>query len=540
MVRVAAFACLVGASQGLCPYNIGTNWAKKDTANSSAPREPPSVPTPEYEKAVSELDIHAVQKDLKELFKNSQKEWPADYGNYGPFFIRLAWHCSGSYRDTDGRGGCSGGRQRFDPERSWEDNTNLDKARALLQPIKDKYGLGLSYGDLFIMAGTTAIQVMGGPTVGVCVGRVDDDDGSRSLDLGPTAEQEEFAPCAVNGNCSAPLGATTVGLIYVNPEGPMGVPEPAPSALEVRDTFSRMGMNDEETVALIGGGHAFGKTHGACPKGPGTAPDQTPAGQPAWHGLCGSGAEQGIGSNAFTSGFEGSWTRDPTKWDNEYFTNLLNYDWEVWMGPGGHNQWRVKGGKSPTARGAFCPDAGKPGGDSKDKTCKEDVMMLTSDISLLHDPENKYQAIVKKFAKDSEALDKAFATAWHKLTTRPFGAMPSSSLRCLPAGEKKCKGNECTCKTANPYAATAATAAATATATAAGATSEHFDVSDVAVSATGMSAIAVVAVACVALVGIVGVLAVVHKQQQNTKVKNADGNALEMPLTECPASYQTI
>lgn len=524
-----SFACLVGASQGLCPYKIGSSWAK----TVAHPAAPPALPTPEYEKAVGELDIGAVQEDLRQLFTRSQKEWPADYGHYGPFFIRLAWHCSGSYRDSDGRGGCSGGRQRFDPERSWQDNTNLDKARALLQPIKDKYGLGLSYGDLFVMAGTTAIQAMGGPTVGVCVGRVDDDDGSRSLDLGPSEEQEEFAPCAVNGNCTGDtlLGATTVGLIYVNPEGPMGVPEPAPSALEVRDTFGRMGMNDEETVALIGGGHAFGKAHGACTAGAGIPPNEAEAaGEPAWKGLCGSGTNQGIGSNSFTSGFEGSWTQNPTKWDNEYFHNLLHYDWEVWMGPGGHNQWRVSNSgweTSPTAPGAFCPNS--------DKRCTEDIMMLTSDISLLHDPENKYQAIVKKFAEDKHALDTAFSNAWHKLTTRPFGAMPSSKLRCLKSGEAKCKNpDDCKCKgpgTENPYAAHAASTHFAGDGGAGdGGADEH---------ASGSSFVVAVAAGSMVLLGVVGMVAV-KSRMRKLKNKSTD-NALEVSLTEAPpTSYQAI
>lgn len=361
---------------------------------------PPPEPTPEYLEALGALDIEAVQTDIKAAMTDSQDWWPADYGNYGPLFVRLAWHCSGTFRNTDGRGGCAGGRMRFDPEQSWEDNTNLDKARRLLWPIKEKYGIGLSWGDLFVMAGTTAIEAMGGPTLGVCVGRVDEEDGAWSVGLDRCHGE--------NGDCQKPMGATTEELIYVNPEGPMGQPIPDKSALQVRDTFDRMGMDDREAVALIGGGHTFGKAHGACAEdhAAGLSPAQTllrglDPNTEAWQGKCGTGK----GADAVTSGLEGPWTANPVQWDNSYFTNLQMYEWAVETGPGSKHQWHSA--DEPLGLGA-------QGGTER-------IMMLTADVALLQDPEGKYQDIVKEFAENEEALEEAFAAAWHKLTTSAFG-----------------------------------------------------------------------------------------------------------------------
>lgn len=351
-----------------------------------------------YDKDLRKLDMIAVEQDLNELMLNSQECWPADWDNYGPFFVRLAWHCSGSYRNTDGRGGCSGGRQRFEPERSWDDNTNLDKARGLLWPIKEKYGDGLSWGDLFTFAGTAAIKSMGGPTLPFCFGRIDNADGTESLELGPTAEQMQVAPCDENGKCEKPLGTTTLGLIYLNPEGPLGIPDPVGSARDVRDAFARMGMNDTQTVALIGGGHAFGKTHGACPKGPGTFNASNP-----WPGNCGTGK----GADTFTSGFEGPWTTQPTQWDNEFFRVLVDNEWEKVMGPGGHWQWQVTDRTGPF----------------------RDVMRLTSDVSLLHD--ESFAQISQVFAEDQSQLDVAFAQAWDTLVNN--GGVWSREKKCTGA-----------------------------------------------------------------------------------------------------------
>lgn len=365
-------------------------------------------------------------KEVKEYIQNnvlrkSHAFWPADYGHYGPLFVRLAWHCAGSYRMSDGRGGCDGGGIRLDPERSWPDNTNLDKARRLLYPVKAKFGPGLSWGDLFVMAGTAAIEDMGAPILGFCGGRVDAPDGRESLPMGPSAEQEALFPCDHSENecqASTHLGSIEPGAIYVNPGGVGGNPVPSISAGSVREVFARMDFNDSETVAICGGGHAFGKCHGACKTGPGPNPADAPFN--SWPGTC---MPKKRAEDTFTSGWEGAWTINPDKWDNNYFVNLVKYEWKLVQSPAGSNQWNVKGlrGQEPDPeKRLLAPDAHLEGE-------KQDVMMLTSDLAFMHDPMNKYQPIVEKFAKDQKALDDMFAYSWYKLMSRDMG--PAS--RCV-------------------------------------------------------------------------------------------------------------
>jgi catalase (peroxidase I) len=359
---------------------------------------PPPIDQLEYERALHNLDWDEVERDLLRLMTTPQDVWPPDYGHYGGLFVRLAWHACGSYRLSDGRGGCDGGAQRFDPERSWPDNTNLDKARRLLEPIKLKHGVGLSWGDLMAFAGTVAIASMGGPTLGFCAGRIDVVDNSQTQPLGPTPEQHRFAPCETNGACPYPLGQNTLGLIYVNPEGPMGVPDPAGAAGTVRDVFGRMDWTGRELVGLIGGGHTFGKAHGASSASPGEVPEACPFAP--WAGP--------KGVDAITSGFEGPWTSHPTSWDNDYFKYLLKFDWEPVQSPAGHWQWRVRGENSPQA-----PSANPESNET------QSIMMLTTDVALLTDPE--YRGYIEEFASNLTALDETFAHAWYKLVTRDMG-----------------------------------------------------------------------------------------------------------------------
>lgn len=360
-----------------------------------------------YAEAFKSLDLDAVKKDIKALMTESQDWWPADYGHYGPFFIRMAWHSAGVYRIFDGRGGASGGQQRFEPLNSWPDNVNLDKARRLLWPIKQKYGSKISWGDLMVLTGNVALESMGFKTFGFAGGRVDDWEaeqvnwGSEKawLDSKRRNEKDELAK---------PMGATQMGLIYVNPEGPNGVPDPLASAKEIRDTFGRMAMNDEETVALIAGGHTFGKAHGAHDPSKCVGADPAASGVEAqglgWKNKCGKGHSE----DTVTSGLEGAWSSNPTKWTMEYLTWLYTFDWVQTKSPAGHIQWIPADGKAAN----LIPDA-----HIADK--RHAPMMFTSDIALKEDP--IYREITTRFLKNPQEFELAFAKAWFKLTHRDMG-----------------------------------------------------------------------------------------------------------------------
>jgi catalase-peroxidase len=360
----------------------------------------------DYATAFSTLDLTAVKKDLKQVLTTSQDWWPADYGNYGPFFIRMAWHSAGTYRSGDGRGGAGGGQQRFDPQNSWPDNANLDKARRLLWPIKQKYGQRISWGDLMVLAGNVALESMGFKTFGFAGGRADD----WEPDLvywGP--ERKWLADERhTKGTLEKPLAAVQMGLIYVNPEGPNGNPDPLASARDIREAFGRMAMNDEETVALIAGGHTFGKTHGAHPaaKCIGAQPAAGPIEDQGlgWKNKCGTG----VGADATTSGLEGAWTMNPTAFTTAYLDNLLAYNWVKTKSPGGATQWIPEKGQAKNA----VPDAFDP-----KKT--HPPVMLTTDLALKMDP--AYRQIIQRFHDTPDAFRLAFAKAWFKLTHRDMG-----------------------------------------------------------------------------------------------------------------------
>ncbi len=361
----------------------------------------------DYAKAFASLDLNAVKQDIKKVLTTSQDWWPADYGNYGPFFIRMAWHSAGTYRVADGRGGAGGGQQRFEPLNSWPDNANLDKARRLLWPVKQKYGQKLSWADLMVLAGNVSLESMGFQTFGFAGGRTDD----WEADLvywGP--EKKWLADERHSGDrmLENPLAAVQMGLIYVNPEGPNGNPDPLAAAKDIREAFGRMAMNDEETVALIAGGHTFGKTHGAAAPATCVGPEPAAAGIEqqglGWVNKCGKGA----GVDTITSGLEGAWTSKPTMWTSEYLTNLFAWDWVQTKSPAGATQWIPANGQGAE----LVPDAHDP---SK----RHAPVMLTTDLALRFDP--SYGRIAKRFLENPEEYRLAFAKAWFKLTHRDLG-----------------------------------------------------------------------------------------------------------------------
>lgn len=361
-----------------------------------------------YELEFKSLDLAAVKKDIFDLMTTSQDWWPADYGHYGPFFIRMAWHSAGTYRIADGRGGGGAGTQRFAPLNSWPDNANLDKARLLLWPIKQKYGRKLSWADLMILAGNCALESMGFKTFGFGGGRVDVWEPQEDIYWGSETEWLGDKRYSGDRDLENPLGAVQMGLIYVNPEGPNGNPDPLASARDIRETFGRMAMNDEETVALIAGGHTFGKTHGAAD--PSKYVDREPAAAGieeqslGWKNTFGSGN----GVNTITSGLEGAWTTTPTKWSNNYFENLFGFEWELTKSPAGAHQWTPKAGAGANT----VPDA-------HDASKRHAPMMLTTDIALRVDP--AYEKISRRFFENPDQFADAFARAWFKLTHRDMG-----------------------------------------------------------------------------------------------------------------------
>jgi len=361
-----------------------------------------------YAEEFKSLDLKALKKDIFDLMTNSQDWWPADYGHYGPLFIRMAWHSAGTYRISDGRGGAGSGTQRFAPLNSWPDNANLDKARLLLWPIKKKYGRKISWADLMIYTGNCALESMGFKTFGFAGGREDVWEPEEDVYWG--SENEWLGDKRYTGNreLENPLAAVQMGLIYVNPQGPNGNPDPLAAAFDIRETFGRMAMNDEETVALIAGGHTFGKTHGAADPGKYVGREPAAAGieeqSLGWKNTFGSGN----GDDTITSGLEGAWTMTPTKWSNNFFENLFGYEWELTKSPAGAHQWKPKNG----AGAGTVPDAHDP---SK----KKDPFMLTTDLSLRMDP--VYEPISRRFYEHPDQFADAFARAWFKLTHRDMG-----------------------------------------------------------------------------------------------------------------------
>ncbi len=363
-----------------------------------------------YAEAFKSLDLNAVVKDLHALMTDSQDWWPADYGHYGPFFIRMSWHSAGTYRIADGRGGAGNGAQRFAPLNSWPDNVSLDKARRLLWPIKQKYGRKLSWADLIVLTGTVALDSMGFKTFGFAGGREDIWEPEEDTYWGPEGKWLDDQRYSGDRDLDNPLAAVQMGLIYVNPEGPNGKPDPLGSARDIRETFARMAMDDEETVALTAGGHTFGKTHGAADPGQYVGPEPEAAGIEeqglGWKNSFGSGK----GVHTISSGLEGAWTPTPIQWDNSYFETLFGYEWELTKSPAGAQQWRPKGG----AGAGTVPDAHDP-------TQRHAPMMSTADMAMRMDP--VYEKISRRFMANPTEFADAFARAWFKLTHRDMGPL---------------------------------------------------------------------------------------------------------------------
>ncbi|MAN58242.1 MAG: catalase/peroxidase HPI [Flavobacteriaceae bacterium] len=403
---------------GAMKFTAGTGTSNRDwwpnQLNLSILRQHSRLTNPmdedfDYAEAFKSLDLKQVKQDIYDLMTDSQEWWPADYGHYGPLFIRMAWHSAGTYRIGDGRGGASSGSQRFAPLNSWPDNANLDKARLLLWPIKKKYGKKISWADLLILAGNCALESMNFKTFGFGGGREDIWEPEEDIYWGSEGEWLANKQRYADGDTlENPLGATHMGLIYVNPEGPNGNPDPIAAAKDIRETFGRMAMNDEETVALIAGGHTFGKTHGAADA------EQYVGAEPAGATIAEMGLgwkntfQTGMGTHTITSGIEGAWTNTPTKWSNQFFENLFNYEWEVHKGPGGAYQWKPKNNEGANT----IPDAHDP-------SVKHAPFMLTTDLSLRMDP--AYEKISRRFLENPNDFADAFAKAWYKLTHRDMG-----------------------------------------------------------------------------------------------------------------------
>lgn len=400
-----------GKTFGLSNREWWPNQLNINMLHQGAPASDPMDPDFNYAEAFQSLDMDALVADVDKVMTDSKAWWPADYGHYGPFFIRMAWHSAGTYRIQDGRGGATSGTQRFAPLNSWPDNGNLDKARALLWPVKQKYGKKISWADLMILAGNRALETMGFKTFGFAGGREDIWQPEEDIYWGPEAEWLGDKRYSGDRDLSNPLAAVQMGLIYVNPEGPNGRPDPLASGRDIRETFARMAMNDEETVALVAGGHTFGKAHGAGDPDEyvGAEPEGAPLEQMGfgWNNTMGTGK----GGDTITSGIEGAWTHTPTTWDMSYFDALLGHEWELTKSPAGANQW------TPT-KASGAPEA--PAAHDSSKT--EPLMMTTADMALKMDP--AYAPISKRFHQNPAEFADAFARAWYKLTHRDMGPKP--------------------------------------------------------------------------------------------------------------------